>query len=292
MRRLIVNADDFGFTPGVNRGIIDAHARGIVTSATVMVNMPAFEEAARLAREHPSLGVGLHFNLTQGRPAADPSRVAGLLDDRGEFPGTSTALAWRLLRGRAARDEIALELRAQIERAQSHGLRLTHIDSHKHAHALPPVFEIIIDTIGRYGIGAVRLHREPVPGGLASLKLAKQSLIALGLTQLGRINARRLRRAGVKSADALYGIARTGAWTRPWLMELIARLPEGASELMCHPGYAVEGAAAGGTRLTGSRAVELELLTDPEIVAHVSKCGVELIDYSRLPLPLAAKALF
>ncbi|MDX2034875.1 MAG: ChbG/HpnK family deacetylase [Blastocatellia bacterium] len=285
MRRLIVNADDFGIASGVNRAIIEAHARGIVTSATVMVNMPAFAEAAELARSHPSLGVGLHFNLTQGRPIAEPARVAGLLDEQGEFPGTSTAVARRLLLGRATREEVAIELRAQIERAQAHGVRLTHIDSHKHAHALPAVFAVILETIGRYGIDAVRLHRERGSFSLFPLKLAKQRLVALALTQLGRIDAARLSRAGVNAPDALVGIARTGCWTVAWLKEAIAGLPDGTSELMCHPGEPDAEPFAVRTRLRESRAIELALLTDPEIASHIANCGVALVNYAALARP-------
>src|SRR5262249_35921917 len=148
MKRLIVNADDFGLTAGVNRAIIEGHERGLISSATLMVNMPAFEDAARLAREVPSLGVGLHFNITQGRPVAGASRVPSLVDGRGEFWGTSGALLARAATGRLNPGEAALELRAQIERALGAGLRLTHVDSHKHSHALPQICEAILSTIG------------------------------------------------------------------------------------------------------------------------------------------------
>ena len=100
MKKLIVNADDFGLTNGVNRAIIEGHTRGAITSATLMANMPAFDAAVRLAKDHPSLGVGLHFNITQGRPVADASRVGSLIDDSGEFWGTSQAVLIRMLAGR------------------------------------------------------------------------------------------------------------------------------------------------------------------------------------------------
>src|SRR5262245_21994876 len=112
-KRLIVNADDFGLTAGVNRAIIEGHMRGAITSATVMANMPAFDDAVRLARDCPSLGVGLRFNITQGRPVAAASRVRSLIDGRGEFWGTSGALLKRSLTGRLNSEEIAIELRAQ-----------------------------------------------------------------------------------------------------------------------------------------------------------------------------------
>jgi predicted glycoside hydrolase/deacetylase ChbG (UPF0249 family) len=254
MKFLIVNADDFGLTSGVNRAVIEAHTRGILTSTTVMANMPAFEDAVRLAKDHPGLGIGLHFNITQGAPIAEAARVRSLLDERGEFLGTSTALLVRSLAGRLRVSEVELELRAQIERVLRAGLQLTHVDSHKHAHALPQVAGVIARVIGDYGIRAVRLPREHWRFD-ASAKWA-QSLGALGLAQLCRISTGQLRRSGIRTAD-------------------------GTSELMSHPGY--EDAELGQikTRLRASRANELALLTDAEVVAAVRELGVRLISYEK-----------
>src|SRR5215813_4743172 len=189
-KRLIVNADDFGLTAGVNRAVIEGHTRGVITSATLMANMPAFDAAVRLAKDHPSLGVGLHINITQGRPVADASRVGSLINDRGEFWGTSMAVFKRLLAGRLKIEEVVIELRAQIEKALNAGLRPTHVDSHKHTHALPQICEAIISTVKDYGINAVRLPREDwrFDRDAKSLKLIFQSAGAFGLSQLCRIS--------------------------------------------------------------------------------------------------------
>src|SRR5215468_9714452 len=221
-KRLIVNADDFGMTEGVNRGIIDGHTRGVISSATLMANMPAFDAAVRLAKDHPALGVGLHFNITQGRPVADSSRVSGLIDDRGEFWGTSTALLRRALTGSLNTEEVVIELRAQIEKAVHAGLRLTHVDSHKHSHALPQICEAIIATIKDYGINAVRLPREDwrFDRDSKSLKLILQSAGAFGISQLCRISAASLNKSEVKTPDFFFGVSRTGFWTKDWLIEL------------------------------------------------------------------------
>ncbi len=282
MKRLIVNADDFGLTAGVNRAIIEGHERGIITSATIMANMPAFDDAARLAREHPSLGVGLHFNLTQGKPVAKASRVSSLLDKRGEFPETTTALLNRALAGRLNHEEIVIELRAQIEKASNAGLRLTHVDSHKHSHALPPVCDALIATIKELGINAVRLPRERwrFDPKANSFKLIGQSVGAFGLAQLCRIGEAKLRRSGVKTTDAFFGVARAGFWTKDWLIELIEQLPEGASELMCHPGYDDDELSGVKTRLRESRVNELRLLTDPDVAAKLKERGIRLINFS------------
>lgn len=284
MKYLIVNADDFGMTSGVNRAVIEAHARGILTSTTLMANMPAFDEAARLATEHPSLGVGLHFNITQGFPVADASQVGSLLDERGEFFGASTALLRQMLSDKLRVREIEIELRAQIEKVLAAGLRLTHVDSHKHSHALPPIGEVIARVIGDYGIRAVRLPREHwrIPRWNLSAKLIAQSIGALALAQLCRFGEATLRRAKMSTADAFFGVTQTGFWSRQWLKDLIATLPEGVSELMSHPGYNDEELEQVETRLRESRAVEFALLTDPEVVEAVRENGVRLISYDQL----------
>ena len=284
MKRLIVNADDFGLTSGVNRAIIEGHMRGAITSATLMANMPAFDAAVRLAKEHPSLGVGLHINITQGRPVAEASRVASLLNDAGEFWGTSGAILKRMLAGRLKIEEVVVELRAQIEKALKAGLRLTHVDSHKHTHALPQICEAIVSTIKEYGINAVRAPRERwrFDRAAESFEVIKQSAGAFGISQLCRISDARLKKSNVRTPDFFFGVARTGFWTKSWLLDLIERLPAGASELMCHPGY--EDAELDGvkTRLRASRTNELELLTDPDVVAKLKENGVKLINFSDL----------
>ncbi len=284
MRNLIVNADDFGLTAGVNRAIIEGHTRGVITSSTLMANMPAFDDAVQSALGCPSLGVGLHFNITQGRPVAAASRVGSLIDSRGEFWGTSAALLKRALAGGLNLEEVAIELRAQIEKAMNAGLRLTHVDSHKHSHALPQICETIIRAIGEYGVNAVRLPREHwrFDRDANSLKLIMQGAGAFGISQLCRISETRLRKSGVKTPDFFFGIARTGHWTKPWLIDLIERLPDGSSELMCHPGYDDEDLGNARTRLRESRANELGLLTDPDVLARLKAEGIRLINFSNL----------
>ncbi len=279
---MIVNADDFGLTGGVNRAIIEGHARGAITSATLMANMPAFDMAVRLAKDHPSLGVGLHFNITQGRPVAEASRVGSLIDHRGEFCGSSEAILGRMLTGRLRIEEVVIELRAQIEKALNAGLRLTHVDSHKHTHALPQICEAIVETIKDYGVNAVRAPRErwSFDRDARSFKIIAQSAGAFGLSQLCRIGEAKLKKSGVLTPDFFFGIARAGFWTKSWLIALIERLPAGVSELMCHPGYDDADLDGVKTRLRASRANELRLLTDPDVVAKLKENGVALINFS------------
>jgi len=247
----------------------------------LMANMPACDMAIGLAKDHPSLGVGLHFNITQGRPVASASLVSSLIDGRGEFWGTSAALLGRALAGRLNTEEVIIELRAQIEKALQAGLRLTHLDSHKHTHALPQICKAIIATINDYGINAIRLPREEwrFDRDARSFKLIAQSAGAFGVSQLCRISDSALKRSNVKTPDYFFGVSRTGFWTKSWMIEMIERLPEGVSELMCHPGYNDAELDSVKTRLRESRMNELMLLTDPDIVAKLKENDVKLINF-------------
>ncbi|MBS1787735.1 MAG: ChbG/HpnK family deacetylase [Acidobacteria bacterium] len=284
MKCLIVNADDFGMTAGVNRAVIEAHTRGILTSTTLMANMPAFEDAVRLAIDHPTLGVGLHFNITQGIPVAAAPQVRSLLNERGEFLGTSTQLLRRWMAGRLNSLEIEIELRAQIEKVLEAGLRLTHVDSHKHAHALPPICQVMANIIGDYDIQAMRSPREHwrFVGLKASAKLMAQNMTAVALAQLCRRSESNLRRSGVKTANAFFGVTQTGFWTKSWLLGLLRSLPDGMSELMSHPGYEDTDLRQSHTRLLGARQNELSLLTDSDVVQAVVKFNVKLINFAQL----------
>lgn len=284
MKRLIVNADDFGLTPGVNRAIIEAHTHGIVTSATLMANMPAFDEAVEFAKAHPRLGIGLHFNLTQGKPLAPLHLVRSLINPEGEFLGTSTKLAKRWLAGQLRRKEVSVELRAQIETLLNAGLVITHVDSHKHAHALPPIWSALTETLSAYDIHAVRFLRECVrwASAFGSPKLFKQSLTATALGWLSNGNAMRTPADTLRTTDAFFGVAQTGFWSQAWLLNLLAQLPVGTSELMCHPGYDDGKLEQAQTRLRASRETELRLLTDPEICAAVTAQNIELIHFGQL----------
>jgi hopanoid biosynthesis associated protein HpnK len=284
MKGLIVNADDFGLTPGVNRAIIEAHTQGIVTSTTLMANMPAFAEAVELARAQPRLGVGLHFNITQGRPVAAPSKVPSLLNAAGEFLGTSTKLARRSWLGQLNPEDVRRELCAQLEKLAATGLTLTHLDGHQHAHAWPAVLRVIEQTLADYNIHAVRVPREQVrwSRALSSPKRFKQSLTASGLRWLCRSSVHALAAAQLRTPAAFFGVAQTGIWSRAWLLDLLDHLPEGVSELMCHPGYADAELRQTGTRLSASREAELRLLTAPEIQAAVRARKVELLHFGQL----------
>jgi hopanoid biosynthesis associated protein HpnK len=288
-RNLIVNADDLGWTAGVNRGIAEAHRNGIVTSASLLANGEAFAEAAELARGTRGLGVGVHLNLSDGSPISAPETVPSLLNDSGEFEGGPDGLLMKIATRRISMREVETEWQAQIAKVRGTGVAPTHLDGHKHVHMLPGLFEIALRLAKRHGIGAVRVSHEASnlraalsAGELRASVVLKQGVQARGLKLLARDARTQADRAGVSTADHFCGIAQTGELTKEGLARLLQSLPEGTTELMCHPGYADEALRKTATRLQGSREKEVEILTDVGIRNLVASQGIRLIDYAFL----------
>ena len=287
MKSLIVNADDLGWTEGVNRGIVEAHRNGIVTSASLLANGSAFASGVEVARSVPGLGVGVHLNLSDGPPVAARELVTSLVNDRGEFEGGPENLLLRVARGGLALHEVEQEWEAQIEKVRDAGIQLTHLDGHKHVHMLPGLFEIALRLAKRYGIGAIRVAHEAsslraalsTGEELHTAAVLKQGVQARGLKLLARDARELAERAGISTADYFCGIAQTGEMTKQGVAQLLRSLPDGTTELMCHPGYADQALRNTPTRLQGSRQTELQILTDVEIRNLVASQGIRLIDY-------------
>ena len=288
MRNLIVNADDLGWTEGVNRGIAEAHRNGIVTSASLLANGAAFGSAVELVRTTPALGVGVHLNLSDGEPVASRELVTSLLNERGKLEGKPESLLLRLARRSVSLEEMEREWDAQILKVRDAGIQPTHLDGHRHVQMLPGLFEIALRLAKRHGIAAIRISHEA-----SSLRAAlsfgtqqkgtvvmRQGVQARGLKLLAPDAREQAERAGIATADYFCGIAQTGELTREGVLRLLEILPEGATELMCHPGYVDAELAKSGTRLQASRQKEVEILTDTEIRNLVASQGIRLIDYA------------
>jgi len=287
MKNLIVNADDLGWTEGVNRGILEAFQHGIVTSASLLANGAAFAGAVKAANSTPGLGVGVHLNLSNGPPAADREAVSSLLNDAGEFAAGPQSLLLKRARRGLVLDEVEEEWDAQIQRVRDAGIRPTHLDGHKHVHMLPGLFAIALRLARKHGIEAIRVSLEEsnLRAALTSRGkhragvVMKQGVQARGLKLLARDARRQAAQAGIATADYFCGIAQTGELTREGVARLLKSLPEGTTELMCHPGYADEALQKAGGRLQASRQTELEILTDTNIRNLVASQGIRLIDY-------------
>src|SRR5262249_30026641 len=237
-RRLaIINGDDFGYSRGVNRAIVEAHQHGILTSASLMVTGDAFEEAVALARSNPRLAVGLHLVLVCGKSVLPPSEIPHLVDASGRFPFGPQKTGLRYQFNRAARRELRSEIRAQLNKFHGTGLRLSHVDGHLHMHSHPVVFRMLIDMAAEFGIKVIRLPREELG---VTLRIDRTNL-ATKLAwwwifgRLGRYGERRLSRTGIKFADRVYGLLASGRMTEEYLLEMIPRVNGDLIEIYSHP---------------------------------------------------------
>lgn len=285
MRRLIVNADDFGLTRGVNRAILEAHQDGIVTSSTLMANGAEFAEAAALVRDADRLSVGCHVVLIDGAPVTPASSVPTLLGkDGASFRNSTAYFAISSLSRRLSEQEIEAEATAQIKKLQWAGVKVSHIDSHKHTHMFPAVLRPLLRAAKACGVNAVRNAFEPAAMShlFGGSKLWKRTLQVKGLRTLAAKFRSAVKDAGMRTPDGTVGIVVTGVLQEQWLSVILENLPEGTWELVCHPGY--NDAQLGGvnTRLRESRVIELRALTAPEARATLAKNGVELISYRDL----------
>jgi predicted glycoside hydrolase/deacetylase ChbG (UPF0249 family) len=287
VKNLIVNADDLGWTDGVNRGILEAFHNGIVTSTSLLANGAAFAGGVEGARSAPGLGVGVHLNLSNGRPVADQEIVTTLLNDDGEFTGGPESLLLRRARGGLSLAEVESEWDAQIQKIRDAGIEPTHLDGHKHVHMLPGLFEIALKLAKRHAIGAIRVSLEESTLRAALSSGAKQNsgvvmrqgVQARGLKLLARDAREQAEAAGISTADYFCGIAQTGELTREGVEQFVKSLPDGTTELMCHPGYADVALQKTPTRLQDSRQAELRILTDTGVRNLVASLGIRLIDY-------------
>jgi hopanoid biosynthesis associated protein HpnK len=269
-RRLIVNADDFGLTPGINAGVLDAHTRGILTSASLFANAAATDDAIAIARRTATLAVGCHLTLVDGSPVLPPSNLPTLAP-AGRFRPTWTSFVFDLLSRRIRLQEVELELSAQLRRLTGAGLRLTHLDSHKHVHAYPRVFAIVARLAQRFGIRTVRIPCEPPPLSLLRRHAfgigSRQAAENLALAPWAARDRRLLEAHGLPPAPHFFGRVLTGLFTPATFHALIRLLPQGTSELMVHPGYP-DAALAPARR--GSRVV------DRSVYARAGEgCGAE-----------------
>jgi len=285
VRRLIINADDFGLTSGVNLAIAKSSWCGAITSATIMANGPAFSEAVTLATTTPQLKTGCHVVLTDGQSVA--SSLPSLADRRGRFRKSLLDFAGAAVSKRLVAKEVQREAEAQIRRLQSAGITLTHVDSHKHTHMFPQVLRPVLQAARACGIRAVRNPFEPVRSWPMRVVASTPGLWlrAAGVATFQWF-AREFRRAiqeeRMRTTDGTVGIAATGKLDQGMLLAILDALPEGTWELVCHPGYADADLRATGTRLVESRQVELDALMSEATKEAVASRNIELISYADL----------
>jgi hopanoid biosynthesis associated protein HpnK len=280
VKRLIVTADDFGLSVPVNEAVERAHCEGILSAASLMVSAPAAEDAVARAHKLPSLGVGLHLTLLNGRTVLPPDQIPGLVGPDGRFFGDPFRFGVALYASRELRRQAKAEINAQFERFRGTGLRMDHINAHRHFHLHPVVLQSIMDIAPRFGKPPVRTPLEPfMPSFIAGrshvLSRFFNSLFYFAHT---RRMHRRLREAGIPSNDHLFGFNDSGVLTEHLLLRLLDHLPDGVSEIYCHPATrSWEGEDNLPVSYRPER--ELEALLSPAVKKAMERRGLRPLSY-------------
>jgi hopanoid biosynthesis associated protein HpnK len=275
---LIVHGDDFGLSEGLNKGIVQAHRQGILTSTSLVASGVAFEHAVELAQTTPSLDIGVHLTLSDERPVLPPASVPTLLGSRERMHRDAATFTRRYLLGRISLDEVARELDAQIAKVRSQGLNVTHLDGHQHLHMLPGIRPVVGELARKHGIPAIRypfetprayMLRQPAAAGRLAQLLALDTFCTLANV------------TDAKRTDHFVGFFFGGRLDKGNLLEVLSRLPRsGTCELMCHPGLADPGSGYGHWSYLWEE--ELAALTDGEVREFLRSRGIGLISYADL----------
>jgi hopanoid biosynthesis associated protein HpnK len=270
-RRLIVNADDFGRSSGINAAVIRAHREGILTTASLMVNEPACTEAVALAEENPTMGVGLHLTLLCGHSALPRETIPGLVNAHGQFTNSPAGAGWRYFFLRKLRGQLRDEIAAQFEKFRATGLPLDHVNGHLHLHLHPVVFAILLEHAAAWGLTRLRLTRDPfwLNARLASGRWFYRAGHAIIHHLLSARARPALEKRGIKQTSAVFGLLQNARVDEDFVMNLLHALPPGDSELYSHPSL-------------DQFKREFDALVSPRVKALVQAQGIQLIRYQDL----------
>lgn len=280
-KRLIINADDFGLSKSVNQGIIDGYKKGVITSATIMANMPGFLDAVLKTKRNPGLGVGVHLNIYRGRPLSFPGAIPSLVNNKGNF-FASSRLVQKIYLKKINPQEIEKELKAQIIKVKEAGIPITHLDSEKHFHVFPIVSEVVLKLACYFQIKKIRLPYEKWYSkdiaDLFSSQFYKMQYLAWRSQALIPYFQRR----DIKTIDNFYGILYSRKINLRSFLAILSALAPGVSEIMVHPGYVDQElrllSQRLGYNLLDSRAQELKVLLDPYLK---EQNNIQLIHYGQ-----------
>jgi len=271
VRRLIVNADDFGLSSSVNEAVIRAHRDGILTSASLMVNEAGFDEAVKLAKENPKLGVGLHLTLLLGHSALPSGKIPGLVNSRGEFSNNPVAVGMNYFFKRSLREHLRAEIHAQFEKFHKTGLPLDHVNGHLHFHLHPTIFKILMEDTEKFKIRHLRLTRDCLARSrrMTQGKLFARVTHAAIFEMLSSRARKPLQQHGIKRAQITFGLLQDSRVDEKYVLKLLDVLPPGDSELYSHPSL-------------GEFKHEFDALISPRVKEQIKKLGIELIRYQDL----------
>lgn len=270
-RRLIVNADDFGLSHSVNEAVIRAHREGILTTTSLMVNEPGFEEAVKLARNNPGLGIGLHLTLLHGHSALSVEKIPGLVNSHDEFSNSPVGVGMNYFFKRSLREQLCAEIHAQFEKFRDTGLPLDHVNGHLHLHLHPAIFSILMEDAEKLGIRHMRLTRDCLSRSRRMSKgfwFYRVSHAAIFEAMSSRAR-KPLADRKIKHAQITFGLLQDSRVNEDYVLKLLPELPPGDSELYSHPSL-------------DKFKHEFDALISPRIKERVSELGIELVRYQDL----------
>lgn len=276
--KVILNADDFGRSVSINAAVIRAHREGVLTSTTLMVAADAFDDAVALARQTPSLAVGLHVVVRGARAVLLPQQIPHLVNPQGFFPDDGFSIGFRYAASRTAQQELASEMEAQFERFASTGLQLSHVDCHHHMHIHPIVFDLLVPLAEQFGAKGIRLPRDELWPALRSdcREAGTKVLWAVIFGILCRRNLARLRNHRLAVTDRVYGLMQTGRMSEAYVVETLRRLCVPSAELFFHPSTKPE------EERRGPNPADLATLLSPLVRQVIDERGLQLATYPSL----------
>ena len=281
MKRLIVNADDFGLHSEVNKAVIRGYQKGCIRSTSLMPTGAAVEEASQLARENPWLGIGIHLTLVAENPLLPRDKVSTLLAEDGKFHADHMVFIKNYLLGNIDKGQLYAECEAQIARAVSLGLNITHLDSHQHLHTLPGITEICLELMKKYGIRRMRYPGEAFlfEGGYPSGMFRR--VAKCGLTACAMLARRQAKDYHIAMPDSFFGMLAGGHMEEEYFMNILEALPEGTSEIMVHPG-ADAGVLGSIYDWQYHWEDELAAVTSKQVMAYTREQNIRLISFKEL----------
>jgi hopanoid biosynthesis associated protein HpnK len=271
VRRLIVNADDFGCSHSINAAVIRAHREGILTTASLMTNESGFDEAVKLAKENPKLGIGLHLTLLQGHSALPPEKISGLVNSRGEFSDSPVSVGMNYFFKRSLREQLRAEIHAQFTKFHETGLQLDHVNGHLHLHLHPTIFKILMEDSEKLGIRHLRLTRDclsrsrKMSRGHWFYRISHATLFEF----LSSRSRKPLAQKKILHAQITFGLLQNARVDEEYILKLLPELPPGDSELYSHPSL-------------GEFKHEFDALVSPRVKEQIKRLGIELIRYQDL----------
>jgi hopanoid biosynthesis associated protein HpnK len=282
MKRLIINADDCGYTRGINQGIIEGHKRGIITSCSLMVGADYFDDAVERLKNAEGLSVGIHLTLSNVKSTLSANQVPLLVNKNGYFPKTPVTLIQRFIMFPVSLQQVKAELSNQCYKMISAGINPSHIDTHKHFHLYMPLFEIVVQIALEFNIRAIRIPYDSINIKMTKPKRRFSKFILQTIKVLQKRMKKILKNNNIKFTDHFFGFQYTGHLNEEVLINLIRSLPKGTTELMCHPGFYTKELKTSQTRLKESRKAEFDALTSKNVLEEIRRNNIELINYNQL----------